>query len=243
MEGNENYKYAYGYSRVSPLGPFIFPEQDIISQTDHDKGIFGPGHGCVFSDDITGQHYFTYLEFGNGSTNRQVWIDKLEFNEDGTIKPVELTHTGVNLPGSDKKEINRASGKKAVSSSVLPELIIKPISDSLLQRMESYHPGYATDGSNRTRWMADSSDTESWFTVDLGEPVNIKRTEAYFVMPTIGHAYQLSYSIDGIHWKICGGHNDVRIQSPHVDKVSVKARFLKVKVLKGISGLWEFKVY
>ena len=46
--GDEKYQYAYGMSRVSPLGSYEFPEQDIISTTDYAKGVFGPGHGCVF---------------------------------------------------------------------------------------------------------------------------------------------------------------------------------------------------
>lgn len=40
-----------------------------------------------------------------------------------------------------------------------------------------------------------------------------------------------------------GGYEDIRIQSPHTDMVSVKARYLKYVFLKGIPGLWDLKVY
>ena len=35
------------------MGPFEAPEQDIISTTNYERGIFGPGHGCVFHPEGT----------------------------------------------------------------------------------------------------------------------------------------------------------------------------------------------
>lgn len=104
--GDEKYQYAYVMSRVSPMGPFEAPEQDIISTTNYERGIFGPGHGCVFHPEGTDNYYFAYLEFGRRSTNRQTYVNQLKFNEDGTIRPVELTMDGVGAlkkVKSDKK--------------------------------------------------------------------------------------------------------------------------------------------
>ena len=61
--GDEKYQYAYVMSKVSPMGPFEYPEQDIVSTTDYEEGVFGPGHGCVFHPDGTDDYYFAYLEF------------------------------------------------------------------------------------------------------------------------------------------------------------------------------------
>nr|WP_235015867.1 family 43 glycosylhydrolase [Chitinophaga ginsengisegetis] len=91
LSGHEHYEYAYGYSRQSPLGPYTWPEQDIILITDKEAKIYGPGHGNVFHEPGTDNYYFIYLEFGNGGTTRQIWVDKMEFNEDGTIRQVKLT--------------------------------------------------------------------------------------------------------------------------------------------------------
>ena len=102
--GDEKYQYAYVMSKVSPMGPFEFPKQDIISTTDYKKGVFGPGHGCVFSPEGTDDYYFAYLEFGRRSTNRQTYVNRLEFNEDGTIRPVELTLEGVGALRKVKRE-------------------------------------------------------------------------------------------------------------------------------------------
>lgn len=81
--GDEKYQYAYIMSRVSPLGPFEFPQNDIITTTDYERGVFGPGHGCVFNLEGTDNYYMAYLEFGRRSTNRQTYVNKLEFNADG----------------------------------------------------------------------------------------------------------------------------------------------------------------
>jgi hypothetical protein len=244
LSGHENYQYAYGYSRFSPLGPFVFAEQDIISTTDRSQEIYGPGHGCVFSKEGTDNFYFAYLEFGRGGPTRQVWVDKLQFNDDGTIKPIKLTHVGVGaLSSAFKTNINLALNATATASSVMTDLKVKPIYDTTLRRTETFIPGNAIDGSNGTRWMATSSDSEPWFSVDLGKVQKIKRCESSFVKPTAGHAYRLEYSIDGKNWKGCGGHTEVLIQSPHIDTPAIKARYLKITILKGTPGLWEFKVY
>jgi len=244
LSGNENYQYAYMYSKVSPLGPFEAPEKDIISTTDHQKCIYGPGHGCVFSTTGTDNYYFAYLEFGIGGTNRQVWVDKLEFNEDGTIKPVVLTLEGVGaLRPIEKQMKNLALGAKAFASSIKSELKVKPIKDTSLRKTETYIPENAIDGCNGTRWMALETDSLAWYTVDLGTTRKVKRSETYFVKPTAGHAYRLEYSTDNKSWKLCGGHTDIKIQSPHVDELSVKARYLRITFIRGLAGIWEVRVY
>jgi hypothetical protein len=243
LSGHENYQYAYMYSRVSPLGPFEFPEKDIIATTDHAKGIYGPGHGSVFNVKGTDNYYFTYLEFGRGSTNRQVWVDKLLFNEDGTIKPVTLTHEGVGALRTIKNAPQPLSIKQVTASGTLPDLKVKPIKDSTLNRTETYQPQNAIDASNGTRWLAASTDSLATFTIDMGSAKKVKRLDAYFVMPTAGHAYQLDYSTDGKTWKRCGGHTDVRIQSPHTDLLSITTQYLRITFIKGTPGLWEVKVY
>lgn len=244
MDGNENYKYAYVTSKVSPTGPFDYPaENDIIASTLRSANIYGPGHGCVFNEPGTDKYYFVYLEFGIGGTNRQVWVDELHFNEDGSIQPVKLTSNGVGALGKNKATPNLALGKKATASSVAPDYKVRPIKDPLMYRVENYDPSNALDACNGTRWLAAPGDSTATFTLDLGDVTKVRQTELYFNMSTAGHAYRLEYSMDGNSWYRCGGHPDVRIQSPHTDKPGVKARFLKVTFLKGSPGIWEMNVY
>ena len=240
--GDEKYQYAYGMSRVSPLGPYEFPEQDIISTTDYAKGVFGPGHGCVFHPEGTDDYYFAYLEFGRRSTNRQTYVNRLEFNEDGTICPVELDLNGVGA----LREVEREKPLKidtVWASSTAEPLRIRPMKDSLCRRTEYFVPTFAIDGANGSRWMALDEDKEAWMVADLGEVKNIHRSEIYFVRPTAGHAYVLEGSTDGKHWETCGGHEDLRIQSPHTDVVEQSYRYLRIKISKGIRGVWEWNIY
>lgn len=243
LEGHENYKYAYVYSTVSPFGPFVFPDEDIIASTDREQKIYGPGHGCVFNDPGTDNYYLAYLEFGIGGTNRQVWVDKLQFNADGTIRPVKLTQEGVGSLSGTKLKRNLALDAKIAASSQASDLKVKPVKDPMLDRVETYRPKNAIDGSNGTRWMSAAGDSLAFVTMDFGKVLSLKQSDVYFVQPTAGHAYRMAYSVDGERWQQCGGHAEVRIQSPHTDKLSVKARYLRLTVLQGTPGLWEWKVY
>lgn len=242
LGGDEKYQYAYGMGKTSPLGPFDFPENDIISTTNHERQVFGPGHGCVFNVPGTDDYYFAYLEFGRRSTNRQTYVNKLEFNEDGTIRPVDLTLNGVGAlhTVTSGKKIKVVNSKV---SSVRSDLVIKRNQDSLFRRTESFSSAFAFDDANGSRWMAAPEDTASWIVADLGKSKNIKRSEVYFVRPTAGHAYVLEYSTNGKTWKPCGGHPELVTQSPHTDNFNIKARYLRVKILNGINGIWEWHIY
>ncbi len=242
--GFDSYQNAYMMSRTSPLGPWEAPENDIIATTDLDRRIYGPGHGCVFNPKGTDDWYFVCLEYGRGGKDRQIHAAKMEFNEDGTITPVTFTLDGVGpLRPLTNPLPNLARGKVATASSVRPQNKVKPRSVSEMDRTETFVAANALDESNGTRWMAPPHEVEPWFMVDLGDVREIGRTLAYFVLPTFGHAYRLESSHDGNTWEPYGGHEQVVIQSPHEDIRSVHARYLKLTILKGAPGLWEFKVY
>jgi len=242
--GDEKYQYAYMMSRKGINGPWIAPEHDIISTTDHAKKIFGPGHGCFFNPKGTDDWYFVYLEYGRSSTNRQIYADKMNFNADGTIQPITLTKEGVGAIRPTSHPLpNRALAATVTASSVRPEFKVPVKKDPSLDRTESFVPGFATDGSNGSRWMAAPEDKTPWLQVDLGAPRDILGTEAYFVQPTHGHAFKIESSLDGKTWQPYVEHADVRIQSPHQDKKPTRARYLRLTILQGTPGLWEFRVY
>jgi hypothetical protein len=244
LGGDEAYQYAYMLSRTSPLGPWEAPEQDIIATTEATEKVFGPGHGCFFHPQGSDQWYFVYLEYGRGGTTRQIYANKMHFNVDGTIQPIKLTKAGVGAirPGDDAMP-NLALEARATASSVQPNYRVRPRKDPSLDRVETYAPANAFDGFNGTRWLADAGDTNAWFQVDLGAPRGVRRTEAYFTKPAAGHAYRVEWSLDGSAWQSYGGHEEVILRSPHRDEKSVRARYLKLTILKGEPGLWEFRVY
>jgi hypothetical protein len=53
----------------------------------------------------------------------------------------------------------------------------------------------------------------------------------------------LECAFDGKTWQPFGGHEELKVPSPHTDAKSVRARYLKLAILQGTPGLWEFRVY
>ena len=98
-----NYKVRYGVSD-SPLGKITIPENNIVIQSNKEKGIYATGHNSVIQVPGKDEWYIVYHRFtypkgidigGAAGYHREVCIDKLEFNSDGTIKPVVPTHQGI----------------------------------------------------------------------------------------------------------------------------------------------------
>jgi beta-xylosidase len=88
---SEDYLVAYA-TGSSPLGPWT--NRGIVLQKRLDAGIRGPGHHSVVRAPGTDTWYVAYHRFavpaGNG-TNREVAIDRMEFNADGSIRPIVPT--------------------------------------------------------------------------------------------------------------------------------------------------------
>lgn len=93
---SENYRVRYAMSD-SPTGKLRIPENNLILSKDADKGIYGTGHNSVLQKPDSDECYIVYHRFNrpNGikmgdaaGFHREVCIDKMEFNADGTIKKV-----------------------------------------------------------------------------------------------------------------------------------------------------------
>lgn len=91
--GSPNYHVAYGTSK-SPLGPIEVAKSPVILIQNPDKEIYGPAHNSILQKSGTDEWYIVYHRIHKNhlkrdpGTHREVCIDRLEFNEDGTIKPV-----------------------------------------------------------------------------------------------------------------------------------------------------------
>ncbi|MBG0561401.1 family 43 glycosylhydrolase [Actinoplanes sp. NEAU-A11] len=86
--GSENYHVEYA-TGASPYGPWT--HRGTILAKNLSLGIKGPAHQSVVKAPDSDAWYIAYHRFaipaGNG-TNREVTIDPLRFNADGTIQPV-----------------------------------------------------------------------------------------------------------------------------------------------------------
>jgi hypothetical protein len=253
ISGRADYRNAYMMSTTGPLGPFVAPSHDdIITYSDPEARILGPGHGNVFQIPGTDNYIFVYLEYGQGGTTRQVYADRMAFNSDGTIQPVHLTHRGIGPVGSNPQPINLALSCTASASSERPPWQANLTVDTdpnlpgpkvRVHLSRTFEAKNAVDGSNGTCWRADEKDPSPWWQIDLGKTEPINRVEMAFVQPTLGHAWTLEKSTDGKNWQVCATQAGIAIRSPHVAVNIGVARYLKVTIQGGTPGLWELRVF
>ena len=100
---SENYKVRYGTSDT-PTGKINIPQNNLVIAKDKEAGILGTGHNSVIQVPGKDEWYIVYHRFNypKGNTmgeaagyNREVCIDKLEFDNDGNIKETKPTHKGI----------------------------------------------------------------------------------------------------------------------------------------------------
>ncbi|GAB2806495.1 glycoside hydrolase family protein [Ferruginibacter profundus] len=100
---SENYKVRYG-TADSPDGSITIAANNLVIAKDTAAGIYATGHNSILQIPGTDEWYIVYHRFNypNGINmgraagyNREVCIDKLEFNADGSIKQVQPTHKGI----------------------------------------------------------------------------------------------------------------------------------------------------
>ncbi|WP_430907864.1 glycoside hydrolase family 43 protein [Maribacter sp. 2-571] len=92
--GRDSYRVAYGRAK-SPLGPF---DRIATILASNPEIATGAGHNSVLNVPGTDEWYILYHRrpIPNEHRNhRVVCIDRMYFNEDGTILPIIMTHTGV----------------------------------------------------------------------------------------------------------------------------------------------------
>ncbi len=101
--GSPNYHVAYGTSH-SPLGPIQVASNPVVLAQDPDNGIYGTAHNSVLRLPGTDEWRIVYhrinpdylLPTPHGpGFHRQVCIDTMTFNADGSINSVKPTNTGV----------------------------------------------------------------------------------------------------------------------------------------------------
>jgi arabinoxylan arabinofuranohydrolase len=94
---SENYQVRYAYAK-SPLGPLIIPENNTVIIKDPSQDIYGTGHNSVLKVHDKDEWYIVYHRFsypnaykkgGDAGFHREVCMDKMEFNADGTIIQVK----------------------------------------------------------------------------------------------------------------------------------------------------------
>lgn len=98
-----NYSVGYGHM-TSPLSDVKVPDNFVILRKDEKSGIFGTGHHSTIQIPGKDEFYIVYHRFNypkgirmgdSAGFHREVCIDKLDFNADGSIQAVVPTHKGI----------------------------------------------------------------------------------------------------------------------------------------------------
>lgn len=100
---SENYRVRYGTSDA-PFGKINIPENNLVIAKNKEAGIYATGHNSIIQIPGKDEWYIVYHRFNypNGITmgdaagfNREVCIDKMEFDKEGRIVPIKPTHEGI----------------------------------------------------------------------------------------------------------------------------------------------------
>lgn len=99
-----DYRVRYGTS-TSPLGPITTPSDNLVLAKDVTSGIYGTGHNSIIQIPGSDEWYIVYHRFNrprgismqgdSAGYFREVCIDKLEFNADGSVIKVQPTVQGI----------------------------------------------------------------------------------------------------------------------------------------------------
>ncbi len=235
-DGSYSVHYAMGNT---PLGPFTRPEPNIVIRMNSEKTTKGPGHNSILR--YNDKYYIIYHQHNQPHEDgagvfRQTCADLMEFNDDGTIREVTPTQTGIgNLKPLLHQESNIAAGKYATATSV---------------KSGSYIPEFAFDNNNASKWCSLSNTYPQSLTVHLDGIYDISRIETSFEYPTLAYKYRIETSPDNKTWEtyIDKTGSFPTIVSPQKDINKAKAAFVRITVTGcqneiNAAGIYELKIF
>lgn len=232
-----SYRVQYATSKVGPMGPFTFGKNNPILATNADETVHGPGHQSVLQ--VNNDFYLIYHRHNNphndNGYHRQVAADKMEFDEEGNIKKITPTHSGIGFLGKNENPHPNLAYQAKVNASSFYD--------------EDFKPDYAVDDNNGTLWKAKSNAGKASLTIDLGGIKEVKNIQTQFEYATWYYQYVLEYSNDQKKWKIFADKSkNTQHGSPMVDLGDAKARYIRLTILNteypGLNrAVWNIKVF
>lgn len=230
---DHTYRVQYATSD-HPLGPYEY--KGCILETNENGTVHGPGHHSILKEGD--DYYIVYHRHDNPHSNRgfhrQLCMDKMEFEADGSIRKVIPTHEGVGaLAPSVVKSENLALGAGVRASSCYDD---------------NFRAEYAVDDNNGTLWRPRGMGQE-WLEIDLGSSREIQTVWTQFEYGTQFYQYLIETSVDGKHWSVFADkRNNHLAGSPMVDFGKAEARYVRLTFTggqkNGFGGaVWNVKVF
>lgn len=234
---DHTYRVQYATSKVGPMGPFEFADNNPILATNADSTIHGPGHHSILQE---GDDYYIVYHRHNipQSTrgfHRQVAVDKLEFDQEGRIKVVDAGHKGIGFLQKDSNPYKNIAFKAKVKASSYYN--------------ENFKPEYGVDDNNATLWRARKCTGDEWLEIDLGKAQPVKRIWTQFEYATSFYQYYYEVSTDGKTWTTFADRRSNTLPgSPMIDHGDVKARYVRLTITGNeknglFPAVWNIKIF
>ena len=212
--------YKVNYARSEDIwGPYEDAPNNPILSTDKEKNIIGPGHHSVF--ELDDEYYIVYhredIYFAPTCSERQVCIDKMEFDNQGWINKVIPTNEGIDfnkkIERGMKKSTNLAFGKNVTAGGIV----------------ERYNPEFAVDNNLATRWIG-----SKFLAVDLNKVYTIEEIIPEFVYYDYFNLYKILYSNDNQNWELYFDQSRVAKKAwAPIQQKTIKARYVKIEFIRG----------
>ncbi len=233
-----SYASCYGMSD-SPIGPFHDSRQ-ILQSSQGEYPYKGPGHNSAIYLPENNMWLICYHRYDRGSSDRYPCIDRMVFNEDGTIRAVEMTDYWTTDDDFGPDESNLALNATGIDSG-----------------KNYYGAGSVAainDGDGITYWQfaenaaVDSSTgvlTDCWVGYDFGSATQFDRVVIEWESGTkcTEDGFEVQYSDDGQAWTAV---SNAQLQYDNTSVVtfdSVTARYVRVNMTKKDASKYCPKIF
>jgi beta-xylosidase len=234
---DSTYKVRYAISN-KPTGPFTEGKNSPVLKSSPDGKISGPGHHYTIN--FNDNYYIVYHRHAQPLYTpywgpiRQICIDKMNFDADGSISRITATQEGVPLDFVRVKE---------------HKVPLKPLkAEASSYQGDSFSPDLAFDNNWGTLWAADKNELPAWLKADFGKKITIHSCEPYFDRIMGDYEYKIEYSSDDKTWELYAeGNNAQTDEWPIHHSLNMKARYVRLTILGQSQephriGLWELKI-
>ena len=189
-----------------------------------DANLVGTGHHSTLQLK-DGQYVMVYhrqsipfIGFGY----RQVCVDNMLFNEDGTIKKVQASYDGIVLGVTTSKE-------EATLKNVAQGATVTYTSD---QKERIYQPDFLVDGTNQTLFKTANDEGEKEILIELAQEYEIQKTELCFEYGSKYYRYKIDVSTDGTNWTEYANQTSGKVRvTPRVDTGVAKAKYIRITLV------------
>lgn len=145
---NDSYNVQYSTSN-SPMGPWTYRGK-VLSSNAEDKG---PGHHGVLKIGNCDEYYMIYHRYENGTSgDRKIAIDRMYFNSNDLIEPVNMTNYGV-----APRVLNQSCPTQNIVSGGIYKLIHKGTNQCL-----DVFNNASQSGANVQQSTDNGSDAQRW---------------------------------------------------------------------------------